>query len=73
MNKYTIEILSLDTIESSSMIKNVPWDNVFLKIALDLWFGPSNFDPDLVPNPEWILFPPIFTADILLGSIKKEL
>ena len=43
---------SLDTIQISSVIKNFNSDNLFLKAALDFSVRRSNFDPDLIPNPE---------------------
>ena len=43
---------SLDTIQISSVIKNFNSDNLFLKAALDFSVTQSNFDPDLIPNPE---------------------
>ena len=41
-----------DTIESSSIINNFIYDNLFLKAALDLSFKPSNFVPGLIARPE---------------------
>ena len=43
---------SLDTLESSSIIKNFTSDNLFLKAALDMSFKTSGFIPGLVPKPE---------------------
>ena len=40
--------ISLDTIESSFLIKNFTSANLFLKSTLDLPFKPSN----LIPRPE---------------------
>ena len=42
----------LDTIESSSIIKNFTSDSLFLNAALDLSNKPSNFIPGLIPRPE---------------------
>ena len=43
---------SLDTTESSSIIKNFFSDNLFLKAALDLSFKSSNFVLGLILRPE---------------------
>ena len=63
----------LDTIESSSIIKNFTSNNLFLKAALDMIFRPSNFVPGLIPRPEWMVVPPKFNADIPLGPSKRAL
>lgn len=59
---------SLDTTESYSIIKNSTF-----KATLDLSIRPSNFDPGLIPKPEWIVVPPISNTDIPVGSSKKTL
>ena len=43
---------SLDTIESSFLIKSVTSDNLFLRATLDLPFKASNLVPGLIPRPE---------------------
>ena len=63
----------LDTIESSSIINNFTSDNVFFKATLDLLFKPSNFVPSLIARPEWMVGPPIFSADVPVGPSKKTL
>ena len=57
----------LDTIESSSIIKNFTSD----RAAVNLSFKPSNFISGLIPRPEWMVVPPIFTADIPVGPCKR--
>ena len=64
---------SLDTIDSSSIVKNVTSDNLFFIAALDLSFKPSKLIPGLIPRPKWMVFPPIFTADIPVGPSKRTL
>lgn len=64
---------SLDTIQICSVIKNFNSDNLFLKAALDFSVRQSNFDPDLIPNPEWVIAPPIFAADVPIGPNKRTI
>ena len=74
---FSLELISihklLDTIESSSIIKNFISDSLFLKAVLDLSFKPTNFIPGLIPRPEWMVVPPIFTTDIPVGPSKRIL
>ena len=45
---------NLDTIENSSIIKNLTSNNLFLKVALDLSFKQSSFIPGLFQDQnEW--------------------
>ena len=59
---------SLDTIESSSIYQV---HKLFLKAAFDLSFKPSGFIPILIPRPEWMVVPTIFTANISVGPSKR--
>ena len=64
---------SLDTIDSSWIIKSFTSDNLFLKAALDSSFKSSNLIPGLIPRREWMVVPPISTADIPIGPSKRTL
>ena len=64
---------SLDTIKSSSVINYFTFDNLILRTELDMSIKPINFVPGLIPRSEWMLVPPIFTADIPAGSSKRAL
>ena len=59
--------------ESSLIIKKFTSDNLFLNVALDLSFKPDNFIPGLIPRREWMVVPPIFTADIPAGPSRRTL
>ena len=48
-------------------------DNLFLKAALKLSFKLSNAVPGLIPRPERMVVPPIFTGDIPVGPNKITL
>ena len=61
----------IDTKKSLSTIKNFSCNKLFLEAALDLLFRPSNFDTDLIQIPEWMVVPPIFTADIAVVQSKR--
>ena len=62
----------LDIIEGSS-ITNFTSDSLFRKAALDWSFEPSRFIPGLIPIPERIIVPPIFTADFPVGQSERTL
>ena len=63
----------LETIENLSIVNYVTSDSLFFVTALDFSFKPSNFVTGLSPRPKWIVFPPLFTADILKGPSKRTL
>ena len=62
---------SLETIEKSSIITIFTSDNAFLKLVFILSLKPSNLTPGFIPRPEWIIFPPIFTADMHVGPKRR--
>ena len=45
------------------------FDNLFLELAFIhfLSLKASNLTSAFIPRPEWIAFPPIFTADVPVG------
>ena len=63
---------SLDTIEDSSITNNLTSDNLFLQATLHFSFKPSKFVPSLIPRPELMVFPGLFTVDISVGPILKS-
>ena len=64
---------SRDTMKRWSIIKKFTSDNLFLKVALDLSFRPSNFDPGSIPWAKWVTISPIFTDYISVGPNKTTL
>ena len=54
-----------------SLIKSSIFQNVSLKAALDLSLKPRIFFSGLFPRTEWMVIPPIFTADIPVGLHKR--
>ena len=69
-----LELISTrKSLNSSSIIKNLTPDVLFHKAALDLSFKSRNLIPGLIPRPEWMVVPPIFTADIPVVPSKRTL
>ena len=60
-------------INTSSNLEPISVHNLFVAVALDFSFRRSNFDPGLIPRPEWRTFPPIFATDKPIGPRKRTL
>ena len=55
--------------KSPSITQNFTSDTFILHSDLDLSFKHSNFVPSFIRTTEYIVIPPIFTADIPVGPI----
>ena len=62
---------SLETTENSSVITLFTCENLFLKLAFILSLKQSHLTPNFIPTLEWIVFPPIFTADMPVGPKRR--
>lgn len=67
----SIEPISFEIIESSSITQRFTSDNLFLKAGLDLLLKLPSFVPGLIPRSEWMVIPHKFMVNILVGSSKR--
>lgn len=67
----SIEPISFETIESSSITERSTSDNLFLKAGLHFLLKLHSFVPGLIPRSEWMVIPHIFMVNILVGSSNR--
>ena len=61
----------LDTIDISSIITCLIFDNLFFNDAFALSLKPSNFTSGSIPSADWMVVPSMFPDDIPVGPSKR--